>query len=126
MNKDKLDQIIEKFSKALSIKFLKFILFIFKWSIYIFQEYLSFKCFKFLYNKFIKKPIWALMICSESHWSGGCDEIKYKLTDYEDQITCMEKGILLNQGEGFEYGLNCHTEYRINVCETISNETGCN
>lgn len=72
-----------------------------------------------------KKENWKLMICSESHWSGGCNEILYELEDYKLQRDCMEKGIQLNKGDGFECGLNCRIDNSFNVCERICNENGC-
>ncbi|PKA10615.1 hypothetical protein CH372_18500 [Leptospira meyeri] len=110
----------------LFLKFLKFLFHILKWCIYIILGYLSFKFCEYIYKGFLRKENWELMICSESHWTGGCGEIKYKLSGYEDQKTCMEKGILFDQGNGFECGLHCNMNQGFNVCETICNEKGCN
>lgn len=69
---------------------------------------------------------WTLMICETSHYSGGCDDNKYVIDGYKSKKECMEKGISINNPQGFECGSSCkESDYGLQVCNEVCNETGC-
>lgn len=82
----------------------------------------------FIIKSLFFKDQWRLMICSSLMENGvECRENSYVLDGYKSQNECMEKGIELSKGQGFECGKNCKkSEYSdLAICEVICNKAGC-